>query len=202
MQEHVIVPFPDTLAAEPTATHCRSTLLISSMQAVKRHGHYDRYVRAIDPRRLDSILSSAAGVWIPIDVGVAHYAACDALDLSADETLAIGGEVVRALQKTFIGSVVRSASSGMGISPLTGLEKFTSVRARSIKGGGARVVRCGPKDVRIEFKGEPFAAIRYFRIAYRGFIQAGCEFFSRRVVVAELEAFRSATTLGYRIAWV
>ena len=107
---------------------------------------------------------------------MAHYAACDALDLFADETLAIGGEVVHALQKTFIGSVVKSASSGMGISPLTGLEKFTSVRARSIKGGGARVVRCGPKDVRIEFKGEPFAAIRYFRIAYRGFIQAGCGF--------------------------
>ena len=32
-------------------------------------------------------------------------------------------------------------------------------------------------------------------------MQAGCEFFARRVVIAELHAFLSATTLGYRIAW-
>jgi hypothetical protein len=109
---------------------------------------------------------------------------------------------VRALQRTFIGTVLKSASSGIGITALTGLEKFTSIYSRSIKGGGARVVRFGPKDVRIDFVGQPFAHIPYFRTAYRGFIQAGCEFFSRRVVVAELDTFRSASTLAYRIAWV
>jgi hypothetical protein len=31
---------------------------------------------------------------------------------------------------------------------------------------------------------------------------AGLLVFSRRAVVAELEKFRSPTTLGYRIAWV
>jgi hypothetical protein len=203
MREHVLVPYPDTLEREPTATHCRSTLLVTSIQALKRHGHYDRYVRAISPRHLQEIVSSSgAGVWIPIDVGVAHYAACDTLDLPPDEILALGGEVVHALQRTVIGSVLKSTTSGIGISPLAGIEKFASVRARSIKGGGVRVIRFGPKDVRVDFVGEPFAAIRYFRVGYRGFLQAGCEFFSRRVIVAELEAFRSPTTLGYRIAWV
>jgi hypothetical protein len=147
-------------------------------------------------------LASLAGIWIPIDVGIAHYEACDSLDIGADEQLEIGGEVVRALQRTFIGTVLKAASSGAGISPLAGLAKFTSVYARSIKGGGARVVRFGPKDVRIDFVGQPFAHIGYFRVAYRGFIHAGCEFFSRRVVVAELDTYRSASTLAYRIAWV
>ncbi len=202
MLEHVLVPYPDTLAREPTATHCRSTLLVTSQQALKRHGYYEKYVRVLPPRRLDEIVSSGSGVWLPIEVGIAHYQACDALDIPMDEQLVLGGEVVHVMQKTFLGSVLKSASAGMGISPLTGLEKFTSLRARSVKGGGARVMRFGPKDVRIDFVGEPFAAIRYFRVAYRGFIQAGCEFFSRRVVVAELDAFRSPSTLGYRIAWV
>jgi hypothetical protein len=202
MREQVIVPYPDTLAKEPIATACRSTLLFTSLQAIKRHGYYDRYVQALSPRHLDTILSSAAGVWLPIDVGIAHYAACDSLDIPLDEQLAIGGEVVRAMQKTFLGGVLKSASSGIGISPITGLEKFTTLRSRSVQGGGARLVRLGPKDVRIDFVGERFAEVRYFRVAYRGFIQAGCEFFSRRAVVAELEAFRSPTTLGYRIAWV
>lgn len=113
----------------------------------------------------------------------------------------MGGEVVRNLQKTFIGTVLKAASSGAGISPFVGLQKFTAIYARSIKGGGGRVVRVGPKDVRVEFVGLPLAAIRYFRVAYRGFIQAGCEFFAKRVVVAELAPYLSPTTVAYRIAW-
>lgn len=201
-REEIIVPFPATLAAEPAATHCRGTLIVASTQTVKRHGHYERYVRALPPAYLSTITSTVAGTWIPIDVGVAHYRACDALDLPPEEQLEMGGEVVRNLQKTFIGAVLKAASSGVGVTPFVGLQKFTTIYSRSIKGGGARVVRVGPKDVRVEFVGLPLAGVRYFRVAYRGFIQAGCEFFARRVVVAELAAFLSPTTVAYRIAWV
>ena len=114
----------------------------------------------------------------------------------------MGGEIVRTMQKTFIGMALKAASSGAGITPVTGLKKFASVFSRSFKGGGVCIVRLGPKDVRVEFVGLPVSGIRYFRIAYRGFIQAGCEFFARRVVVAELGKYLTATTLAYRIAWV
>ena len=196
------MPYPDTLAAEPNATHVRSTLLVASTRTLKRHGHYDRYQSAVAPADLTTIVSSAAGMWLPIEVGVAHYRACDTLDLPVDEQLEIGAEVVRSLQKTFIGMVLKAASSGAGISPITGVRKFAGVFSRSFKGGGVRVVRLGPKDVRVEFVGLPLSAIRYFRIAYRGFIQAGFEFFAKRVVAAELNKYLSATTLAYRIAWV
>ena len=53
----------------------------------------------------------------------------------------------------------------------------------------------------MEFVGQPLSSVRYFRISYRGFIQAGCAFFARRVVVAELAAFLSPTTCAYRVAW-
>jgi hypothetical protein len=39
-------------------------------------------------------------------------------------------------------------------------------------------------------------------MAYRGFIQAGCGFFAKRVVVAELASFQSPMTCAYRVAWV
>ena len=109
---------------------------------------------------------------------------------------------MRNLQKTFIGTVLKAAGSGAGITPIVGFQKFMTVYTRSVKGGGGRALRIGPKDVRVEFVGQPFAASRYFRVAYRGFIQAGCEFFARRVHVAELGAFLSPTTVAYRIAWV
>jgi hypothetical protein len=201
-REQILVPFPATLAAAPDATHCRSTLLAASTQTLKRHGYYDRYVAALAPDHLATIVSSAAGMWLPIEVGIGHYRACDALAIPADEQLVMGGEVVHALQKTFLGTVLKSASAGVGFSPLAGLEKFSTVFTRSIKGGGTRVIRLGPKDVRVEVVGFPLAEISYFRVAYRGFIQAGCEFFARRVVVAEQGGYRTGTTLAYRIAWV
>jgi hypothetical protein len=201
-REEVLVPYPASLGEEPNATHCRSTLLVASMQTLRRHGHYDRYATFLPPDHLHSVAAAGAGLWLPIERGIVHYRACDQLALPIDEQLVMGGEVVRELQRTFIGTVLRAAGSGVGVTPLAGLEKFASVYSRSIKGGGARVVRLGPKDVRVEFVGLPFAAIRYFRIAYRGFIQAGCEFFARRVVVAELDSYLTATTCAYRIAWV
>jgi hypothetical protein len=196
------VPYPDTLAVEPNVTHVRSTLLIASTRTLKRHGHYERYRTFLAPADHATIVSSAAGMWLPIGVGIAHYRACDALDLPLDEQLEIGGEVVHSLQKTFIGMVVKAASAGAGITPIAGVKKFATVFSRSFKGGGVRVVRLGPKDVRVEFVGLPLSAIRYFRIAYRGFIQAGFEFFARRVVAAELGKYLSETTLAYRVAWV
>ncbi len=196
------MPYPDTLAAEPNATHVRSTLLIASGRTLRRHGHYERYQALLAPADYATIVSSAAGMWLPIEVGIAHYRACDALDLPLEEQLEMGGEVVRSLQKTFIGMVVKAASSGAGITPVAGVKKFATVFSRSIKGGGARVLRLGPKDVRVEVVGLPLSAIPYFRVAYRGFIQAGCEFFARRVVAAELGKYLSATTLAYRVAWV
>jgi hypothetical protein len=201
-REEVIVPYPPTLASEPEATHCRSTLLAASMSSLRAHGHFDRYASALSEHHVAAITGSIAGVWLPIDVGVAHYRACDALGLPDDERLAMGGEVVRALQRTFIGTAVKAASQGIGFGPIVGLQKFTSVYGRTIKGGGARVVKIGPKDARVEFVGLPLASVSYFRVAYRGFIQAGCELFARRVVVAELAAYLSPTTLAYRIAWV
>jgi hypothetical protein len=200
-REEVLIPFPDTLATEPSTTHCRGTLLTASFNAVKSHGHLERYLQALSPKYVDPITTATATEWIPMDVVLAHYRACEALDLSAEETLGLGGTVVMNLQRTFIGGALKKATVEAGVSPLFGLQKFASVYYRTMKGGGGRIVRMGPKDVRMEFVGQPLASVRYFRVSYRGFIHAGCAFFARRVVVAELAAYLSPTTCAYRVAW-
>jgi len=200
-REEELVPFPPTLANEPQATHCRGTLILASRRTLQARGHFDAYRTHLAPEHETAIASSVAGMWVPIEVGVAHYRACDALELPEDEQLLLGAAVVHELQRTFIGSVLRAAGRGMGVSPLLGLEKFFGVYARTLKGGGGRMVRIGPKDARVEFVGLPFADIRYFRVAYRGFIKAGCEFFAQRVFAAELSTHRSPASIAYRIAW-
>jgi hypothetical protein len=200
-REEELVPFPATVADAPQATHCRGTLILASRRTLQARGHFDAYRAHLAPDHETAIASSVAGMWLPIEVGVAHYRACDVLDLPEEEQLLLGASVVHELQRTFIGTVLRAAGRGIGVSPLIGLEKFFGVYARTIKGGGGRMMRIGPKDVRVEFVGLPFADIRYFRVAYRGFITAGCELFARRVVAAELTAGRSPTSIAYRIAW-
>jgi hypothetical protein len=202
VREEVLVPFPPALAREPDATHVRGTLLIASRRTLKRRGHLERYQARLSGEQELAIASSIAGTWLPIELGVAHYRACDALDLPEDEQRELGAAVVHDLQRTFIGMALRAAGTEMGVSPLLGLRKFFGIYARSFQGGGGRMVRVGPKDVRVEFVGNPLAPIPYFRMAYRGFIEAGCEFFAQRVVVAELRSHLSPTSVGYRIAWV
>jgi hypothetical protein len=200
-REELLVPFPSTLAAEPAATHCRGTLLLASRRALQRDGYFERYRAQLATEHEITIASSVAAAWLPMELCVAHYRACDALDLAEKEKLTLGAAVVHELQRTFIGTLLRAAGKGAGISPLLGLQKFFSVYARSFKGGGGRLLRLGPKDARVEFVGNPLAEVRYFRDAYRGFITAGCEFFAQRVVTAELATHLSPTTMAYRIAW-
>src|SRR5689334_21669100 len=73
----------------------RSTLIVSGLQALRERGHYDAWAAAIDPRTRDAILTTIAGVWLPIDLVVDHYRACEALHLSHDEAFAIGSAVGR-----------------------------------------------------------------------------------------------------------
>lgn len=200
--EELLVPFPPTLADQPTVTHTRGTLILTSRKSLQRLGWFERYRAHLPQQHELTIASSTANSWLPLDVALAHYRAADAIGLTEDEQLAVGAAVVHALQKTFLGSVIRTAGKGAGVSPLPALEKFFHLYARSFKGGGGRMVRIGPKDVRVEFVGNPAAAIRYFRVAYRGFITAGCETFAQRVVTAELAAYGSPTSVAYRLAWV
>ena len=200
-REEILIPFPATLAAEPSTTHCRGMLLSASFNAIKSHGHLERYLVALPTQYATPITTAIASEWIPVEVVLAHYRACEALLLSVEETLNLGSAVVMSLQRTFIGGVLKKAAVEAGVSPLFGLQKFASVYYRTMEGGGGRIVRIGPKDVRMEFVGQPLASVPYFRVSFRGFIQAGCAFFARRVVVAELTTYLSSTTCAYRVAW-
>ena len=202
MEPEILVPFPETLPQAPETTHLRSTLLVTSLAALRRRALLEPYERHTGAERFAAITTAVAGMWLPIDVGVAHYASCDALGLSHAEQMAIGGEVVRELQRSFIGTLLKLSAAGAGVTPWLALARFSAVYERMFQGGGLRVVKTGPKDARMEVVGQRLARVGYFRNAYRGFLQAGCEFFSDHVFVADLPRHCTASTLGYRISWV
>src|SRR5437870_4214684 len=93
--EEVFLPFPADRSAVRPATHFRSTWLASSMRTLREHGLLERYL-AVLPRELHAeVLQPIVGVWLPITLAIAHYTACDALDLTPSELIAVGNEAAR-----------------------------------------------------------------------------------------------------------
>jgi hypothetical protein len=200
--EDIIVPFPPSMVTAPVTTACRSTLLVTSLQGLKQRGFERDYQRAVSPECLATITSSVAGMWLPLSTAIAHYTACDRICPAVQDQLALGGDSVRSLQRTFLATVLKTATVGAGITPWTALSKFSTIYQRLFQGGGTSIVKLGPKDARAEVVGQPLAAIPYFRNAYRGFLSAGCEFFATRVFVTELPRQPTTNKVGYRISWV
>ena len=140
MKEECLVAPPAVL--EPV-TQVRSTLLQSSINSLRTHGHYERYLTVVDPAYREVILGSLAPEWLPVAVAEAHYAACDALRLSPEEMQRIGEEVGDRIQGTFLGTIVKRARM-LGLTPWVLLDHFERLWGRLMVGGGVAVYRTAP----------------------------------------------------------
>jgi hypothetical protein len=185
----------------PPVSHVRSTLLISSVNAVRERNLFDVYVARLDPRFRDEILSSLAGTWHDIEVALAHYEACEGLGLSDAQQFDIGLEVGKRVQTTLMGTLVKMAT-GAGVTPWLPLGQCDAFFERLYRGGGVRLAQLGPKEALLELVGMPQARFSYFRTAQRGLIQGGLGLFCTKVYVAEQPAFQPARRHSYRISWV
>ena len=175
-EEETVVPLSSPRERLGPVTQFRSTMLTTSLNALRDHGYGDRYFELLPARHHDTVRTCFAGVWLPIDLGLAHYEACDALGLSTLEQFAIGKEVGLKIQGTFLGTMVKLAKSA-GVTPWVCLGQYQRLYDRLFVGGGVIVTRLGPKEARMEGLGLPLSRIPYFRTAFRGLNEASCELF-------------------------
>ena len=59
----------------------RGTVIVSSLLGLRDGGHFDAYLPKLTPLHRDAIPQVVAGEWVPIELAMAHYRACDALGL-------------------------------------------------------------------------------------------------------------------------
>ena len=167
---------PETLIALPRVlgpvTGVRSTLIQSSLDTLRRRGHFERYLQVLEGRHRATLLESLAPEWLPLEAATAHYTACDALELSTTELMEIGEDVGTRIQGTFIGTLVRSARS-VGLTPWVPLAQFQRLWERLMQGGGVSLTKTGPKDCSVEIRMQPLFEYTYFRTAFGGVIAAG-----------------------------
>ncbi len=200
IQEEIIVALSKPRDRLDPVTQFRSTLLTSSLKSIRERGHGDRYLSLLPAKHHDAVRASIAGVWLPLELGLAHYDACEALGLSTQEQIEIGEEVGLKIQGTFLGTMLKLAK-GAGVTPWLCLGQYQRLWERLMIGGGVRVTKVGPKEARLECFDFPFSRIPYFRTAFRGVNAASCELFCNKAYAEEIKKLCTATTLGYRLSW-
>ena len=184
------------------ATHFRSTWITASQATLRARGHYAGYEALLAPAQRELVLSTVAGMWLPMEIADAHYTACNALDLPTNELLEIGAAATRRANATHLAFVAR-LSQGAGVTPWTILSQIQRVWERTFKGGGqVGVVRLGPKDARFEIIGYPLARLRYNRVTMRGIVHGFVELFCTKTYVKELPKLCDARCIGLHLSWV
>jgi hypothetical protein len=170
------------------------------MASLRQAGHFDGYAAAIPEEHRDQLLQAVAGTWVPIDIAQSHYRACESLALSSETEVELGKSVFDRTGDTMFGTVIRLAKS-TGATPWTLLPQLQRFWERGYDGGGIRVAKLGPKEVRIEVVQCALADSRYFRNAVRGLFGAVVQLFCSRVHVHEVSGQRLAGTFTVRAQW-
>jgi hypothetical protein len=196
----IVVPFTMPRECVAPATAARSTLIASSLKSIRERGLLDRYLLLLDPVWREPLMQAVAGVWLPIDAGVAHYQACGALGLTSAEQFAIGREVGERVNGTFLAAMVRAAKT-VGVTPWNALGYSGRLYARVFAGGGICVSRVGPKEALCEIVRNPVAGVPYFRSALRGVYTVACELFCAKAYVHEVAARVTETSCSMRMSW-
>lgn len=146
-------------------------LIHSSIAELAQLGVHDRYSELIDRRLLEQIMDLIGPGWMPIELALEHYRACDRLQLS-DKIIVEAGE--RAGDK--LGSALLVAGGQPETqtndrSPWSLLPAFARMGRRIYEGASAQYVRTGSKSLRIEHLRNPLFGLHYYRVAHGGFLR-------------------------------
>lgn len=201
IEEEVFLPLPmPRRLIEPTSKF-KSTWIVSSQNAIRARGLFDRYLAAIPAEHKEALELAIVGSWLPIEVAIAHYQACDQLELSAADQLELGRNVSKQLERTLLGTAVRVARQA-GVSVWTPLSQLHRLWDRMFIGGGAAVYKVGPKEARIEVVSCSLAHISYFRTGLRGVLLGIGSVFTQKLYVNEVPSRSTPDSIVFRGSWV
>jgi hypothetical protein len=183
----------------PTVTQIRGSMVVSSQQTLRELGLYQRYLEQLPQAQHETVLFVLASSWVPVEVAMAHYAACDAMNLREEELDKIGRHVSARIVDTFLGTLLRSSQkvAAPGFVPI---RQYPRMWDRLMQGGSCRVLMTGMKDARVESHGVPMFRYRYFRIGFVGLIRGAGMLFRSAVYTRTRKA--SDDSLVIDISWV
>jgi hypothetical protein len=197
----VFVSFPGgSRQGVPPLTHAKGTWIASAVMGLREAGYIDAYRSKLEPRYVDVLTNLVPTEWQPVDVLLAHYDACDRLELTTSEALALADSVTNRAQGGVLAFTARVAKSTL-VTPWVAMAQLNRLWSRVARGGGLGVFKLGPKEARVEVVQFPGSRYRYCQISMRGVLQSTLALFCGRVFVTELPAYASPTQMAMRVAW-
>jgi hypothetical protein len=160
----------------------------------------DDYLRRLPDDTRKAIVDSVASQWVPLEHAVAHYRTLEAMSLSHDTCVKLGGEVSRSINGIVLGTLGRLAG-GLGASPTIPLGRSAKLFARNFRGGVVRVHRVADTEVRFEVSHCPLATSSAHRDTVEGSLLDNVQAFASSVRVREMTERRTPTSYAFRIRW-
>jgi hypothetical protein len=194
----VFLPFRNS-PVEPVSD-VRSTLILSGIQSLREHGLFQLYSENLPSDARERIAGLAAGIWIPVEVAVAHYSAMDRLGIERRIIEAIGAEVAARAWKHILSPVFARAKR-IGPKPWEAFEHTHETIDLNWRGGDVQIVKEGPTQALYEWVGQPCAAIPYFVTSFGSFMRALTKLFSQRANHSVVHERCSRTSIVLRLSW-
>ena len=175
--------------------------MLGGLTSIRDAGLFDAYAAVSPPEIRQAIDAAVAGMWLPIEVAVEHYLACDRMEVSAETAAQMGRATFEHTKGLLLGSATGLAR-GVGVNPWTLFPHFQRFWMRGFDGGGIRVLRLGPKESRVDIVECPVFQSRYFRTATRGLGMSLCELVCRKCYAHDLRVRDAESELSFRMQWV
>jgi hypothetical protein len=194
----IIIPH-DPAAGPLTAV--RNVLVQASLSQLKVLGHYERYTKLIEPHLLEQLLSSLAPGWIPLDLVLAHYEACEKLALGRDDFDAMGEAVGDRVQDTMLISPAKKERD-VDFDLWQGIHALQRVWPRVFKGGSVQIVKVGPKAMLVEELGFVLNRYQYYRHAHLAALRTTYGALGTRITLTRVVTYNAATDeMVVHVAW-
>jgi hypothetical protein len=178
----------------------RSTVLLGSLGALEQAGHRERWSALVPKEAREALQYAVPGVWMRVEIALAHYGSCDRLGLSEDAAAQLGASTFARVKGTLLGTMLRMAQ-GTGVTPWTVLPHLQRFWNRAYDGAGIRVVKTGPKDAQVDLTQCALADIGYYRLALAGLLRSVIELFAARAYVRERRGRRPPGTTSLHVQW-
>ncbi len=177
----------------------RSTLICFGLQELRARNRIDDYRQALPGWAHEAIFQAVAGVWLPIELVMAHFGACESLGMSPQECFDIGGASGRRLSASSLGALARMATQ-VGASPSMVLAIYQRLWARVFDGGVVEITHVGPKEAIIAYRDVPFARFDYGQHALRGANDSAFRLVAKTVYLRALPG-NTDDSLALRLSW-
>jgi hypothetical protein len=200
MDREIVIAHPALGARTEPVTRVRSTFIAAGIAVLRARDLFGRYADALSDSDRTALVGTVAGSWVTLALAMAHYRACEALQLQHFDAMSIGVEVGgRAHESVLLG--VKHLAVAVGVTPWTLIAQYDRLWARSFDGGGFRVLRAGPKDAVIEVQQNPLAASSYFRSTFCGVNLAALNLMTKKAFVRLLPP-TGTHSFAVRASWV